>query len=110
MYDMKNMARLSELERAAPAAMQTFHEFGNAVFADGALSRKHKELIAVAVALAAQCPYCIEFHTGDARAQGASDAELSEAAMVAAAIRAGGAVTHATHMFQPRRPAAMAAK
>ncbi len=103
MYDMKNMARLPDLERAVPEAMAAFTAFGDAVFADGVLSRKHKELIAVAVALATQCPYCIEFHTGYARKEGASDAELSEAAMVSSAIRAGGAVTHATHLFKPRR-------
>lgn len=103
MYDMKNMARLAQVERAAPAAMQAFDAFGEAVFADGALSRKMKEVIAVAVALATQCPYCIEFHTGHARDAGASDAELAEAAMVAASIKAGGAVTHAAHMFAPAR-------
>ncbi len=100
MYDMKNLARLSEIKRAAPAAMDAFNAFGDAAFADGALSRKVKELIAVAVALATQCPYCIEYHTKDARAVGASDAELAEAAMVSAALRAGGAVTHAAHMFR----------
>ena len=110
MYDMKNMARLADVERAAPAEMKAFHAFADAVFADGALARKHKELIAVAVALATQCPYCIEFHTRDARTHGASDAELAEAAMVSAAIRAGGAVTHAAHLFQPRRAPEMAAK
>ena len=109
MYDMKNMARLADVERAAPEAMAAFNAFSDAAFADGALSRKHKELIAVAVALATQCPYCIEFHTGYARQAGASDAELSETAMVAAAIKAGGAVTHAAHIFR-QRPQAAAAK
>jgi AhpD family alkylhydroperoxidase len=108
MYDMKNMARLAEVERAAPAAMAAFHAFGDAVFADGALSRKTKELIAVAVALATQCPYCIEFHSRDARKAGAGDAELAEAALVAAAIKAGGAVTHAAHVFKTAQPAAVA--
>jgi len=46
-----------------------------------------------------QCPYCIAIHTKAARQAGATDAQLAEAALVAAAIRAGGAVTHATHMF-----------
>lgn len=44
-----------------------------------------------------QCPYCIEIHTRNARRAGATDAELAEAAIVAAALRAGAAVTHATH-------------
>ena len=109
MYDMKNMARLADLDRAAPQAMAAFNAFGDAAFADGAVPRKYKELIAVAVALATQCPYCIEFHTRDARRHGADDAELAEAALVSAAIRAGGAVTHAAHLFKAS-PQAAAAK
>jgi len=54
-------------------------------------------LIAVAVALTTQCPYCIEIHTGNAKKAGANETELAEAAMIAAALRAGAAVTHATH-------------
>ncbi len=106
MYDMKNMARLADLDRAAPQAMAAFNAFGDAAFADGAVPRKYKELIAVAVALATQCPYCIEFHTRDARRHGADDAELAEAALVSAAIRAGGAITHAAHLFKPSPQAA----
>ena len=49
------------------------------------------------MALTTQCPYCIEIHTGNARKAGATDVELPEAAMVAASLRAGAAVTHATH-------------
>ncbi|AFK63166.1 hypothetical protein TKWG_15955 [Advenella kashmirensis WT001] len=58
-----------------------------------------KQIIALAVAVTTQCPYCIAIHTKQAREAGATDAQLAEAALVAAAIRAGGAVTHATHMF-----------
>ena len=54
-------------------------------------------LIAVAVALTTQCPYCISIHSGNGRKVGATDAELTEAGMIAAALRAGAAVTHATH-------------
>jgi len=104
MYDMKNLARLSDLKHSAPAAMDAFNAFADVAFADGALSRKTKELIAVAVALTTQCPYCIEIHARDARAAGAGDAELAETAMVSATIRAGGAVTHAAHLFGSRKP------
>jgi AhpD family alkylhydroperoxidase len=61
---------------------------------------KYKELIAVGVALTTQCPYCIDIHNGNARRAGASDAELVEAALVAASLRAGAAVTHATHLLK----------
>ncbi|WP_426700795.1 carboxymuconolactone decarboxylase family protein [Rhodanobacter sp. Col0626] len=99
MFDMKNLGRLKKLDEHAPDVMKAFWAFDKAAFAEGALSAREKQLIAVAVALTTQCPYCIELHNKAAREAGASDAQLSEAAMVAAAIRAGGAVTHATHLF-----------
>ena len=63
------------------------------------MSVKVKELIAVAVAVTTQCPYCIDVHVKKARRPGPTDAELAEATMVSAALRAGGSVTHATHCF-----------
>jgi AhpD family alkylhydroperoxidase len=99
MFDMKNLSKLKTLDENSPAAMKAFWEFDKAAFADGALSGLQKQLIAVAVALTTQCPYCISLHTKAARDAGATDAQLSEAAIVAAAIRAGGAITHSTHMF-----------
>lgn len=102
MFDMKNLARLKTLDANAPAAMKAFWVFDHAAFADGALSVKQKQIVAVAVALTTQCPYCIELHNKAARDAGATDAELAEAAIVAAAMRAGGAMTHATHLFGDR--------
>jgi len=99
MYDMKNLARLKKLDELAPDSMQQLSNFDTAVFREGALSSVHKQLIAVAVALTTQCPYCLELHAKAARDAGASDEQLAEAALVAAAIRAGGAITHATHLF-----------
>ena len=99
MFDMKNLRQLKTLDANAPDSMKAFWAFDKAAFADGAISAQYKQLIAVAVALTTQCPYCIEIHTKAARDAGATDAQLSEAAVVAAAIRAGGAITHATHMF-----------
>lgn len=99
MYDMKNLSRLKKLDEKAPDAMKAFWAFDKAAFAAGALDVQQKQLIAVAVALTTQCPYCIEVHTKAARDAGADDAQLAETAMVAAAIRAGGAITHATHLL-----------
>ncbi|MDB6038397.1 MAG: uncharacterized protein JWM99_2238 [Verrucomicrobiales bacterium] len=85
------------MENLAPQAMKAFWAFDRAAVADGAIRVKYKELIAVAVALTTQCPYCIEIHSANARKAGATEAELVEAAMIAAALRAGAAVTHGTH-------------
>lgn len=100
MFDMKHLSRLKKLDENASEAMKNFWAFDKAVFEEGALSVQQKQLIAIAVALTTQCPYCIELHTKAARDAGASEAQLSEAALVAAAIRAGGAITHATHLFR----------
>ncbi|MGI9419991.1 MAG: carboxymuconolactone decarboxylase family protein [Geminicoccaceae bacterium] len=97
MYDLANLKKLAVLGDNAPKAMQAFEAFNTAVFGDGALSVKTKELIAVAIAIAVQCPYCIEVHKKNAVKAGATERELSEATFVAAAIGAGAAVTHGTH-------------
>lgn len=78
----------------APASATAFHDFGQAVFAGGALSTKTKHIIAVAAAHVTQCPYCIKGHTRAAIREGASDQELMEAIWVAAEMRAGAAFAH----------------
>lgn len=99
MYDMKNLKSLKTLGELAPAAMQAFQSFDKAAMAEGSVPVKYKELIALAVAHTTQCPYCIEIHAGKAREAGASEADIAETIFVAAALRAGAAVTHGTHCF-----------
>jgi len=84
----------------APQAWSTFEAFDQAAYQPGAISAKHKELMAVAVALTTQCPYYIAIHSKRAKQAGATEQEIAETALVAAAIRAGGAVTHATHALE----------
>src|SRR3954467_12108559 len=100
MYSKNNLSRIKKMDSLAPELMKAFWAFDKAAVAAGAIPVKYKELIAVAVALTTQCPYCIDIHSGNARKAGATEAELTEAAMVAAALRAGAAVTHATHALQ----------
>jgi AhpD family alkylhydroperoxidase len=97
MYQKENLAAFKRMSELAPEVMKAFWAFDRIAVAEGAIPVKYKELIALAVALTTQCPYCIDIHSANARKAGATDAELTEAAMVAAALRAGGAVTHATH-------------
>ena len=97
MYHQQNLGRINKLNKLAPGLMEAFWAFDRAAVAPGAIPVKYKELIAIAVALTTQCPYCIEIHASNARKAGATDAEIAEAAMVTAALRAGAAVTHATH-------------
>ncbi|HEY1501608.1 MAG TPA: carboxymuconolactone decarboxylase family protein [Acidobacteriaceae bacterium] len=97
MYDMKNLTKIKVLEENAVEAAKTFWAFDKAAMAEGAISVKNKELMALAVAFTTQCPYCIEIHAKRARTAGASDAEISEVVFISAALRAGAAVTHGTH-------------
>ena len=88
------LAKLGPLSKANPDLMKAFGAFDAAVMGDGALDKTTKELIAVAVALTTQCQYCLTIHSEAARGAGATDAELAEVTYVAAALRAGAAVTH----------------
>jgi AhpD family alkylhydroperoxidase len=100
MYDLKNLNRMKNLETHAPEAMRAFVAFDKAALAEGAIPRKYKELMALAVAFTTQCPYCIELHSNKARELGTSDQEIAEAVLVAAALRAGAAITHGTHAMK----------
>lgn len=79
-----------------PNQTEAFRNFSRAVFADGALDLKTKQLIAVAVAHTTQCQYCITGHVDGAKKAGATNAEIMEAIWVAAEMRAGGAFAHST--------------
>jgi AhpD family alkylhydroperoxidase len=100
MYDIENLGRMKNLAVHAPHAMSAFVAFDKAALAKGTIPRKYKELMAMAVALTTQCPYCIELHTGKARETGTSDSGIAESVLVAAALRAGGAITHGTHAMK----------
>ena len=97
MYDMQNLTKFKKLGELVPDAFKAFVAFDEAAFKGGVIPLKYKELVAVAVALTTQCPYCIEIHTKKAKKAGATEQELAEATLIAAALRAGGAMTHGTH-------------
>ena len=81
-------------KRLAPEPYDAFQTFSRKVFANGALTNRTKQLIAVAVAHVTQCPYCIRGHTKAALREGVAREELMEAIWVAAEMRAGAAYTH----------------
>ena len=97
MYNKEQLTKIAKMNQLAPEAMKAFWAFDKIAVADGAIPVKYKELIAVAVAVTTQCPSCIDIHANNARKAGATEAELTEATIVAAALRAGGAITHAAH-------------
>jgi AhpD family alkylhydroperoxidase len=97
MYDLKNLAKLKTLDANAPEAMKAFWAFDKAAMAAGAIPVKYKELMALSVAFTTQCPYCIDIHAKKARAAEATEQEIAEVVVIAAALRAGAAITHGTH-------------
>jgi AhpD family alkylhydroperoxidase len=94
LYPKPTKALADKRRDLAPDAEAAFRAFSEAVFKDGALPRKTKQLIAVGVAHVTQCAYCIQGHTKAATREGATPQEIMEAIWVAAEMRAGGAFAH----------------
>ena len=97
-YDASDLARFPEIGKDAPELARKFFDWYNAVFAEGALSEREKSLIALAVAHAVQCPYCIDAYAQDAMAKGCDSEQMTEAVHVAAAIRGGASLVHGLQM------------
>ncbi|TCT01111.1 carboxymuconolactone decarboxylase family protein [Paralcaligenes ureilyticus] len=96
MYPSMTKELAKQRSDATPEIQAAFKAFSAKVFADGALPKKTKQLIAVAVAHVTQCPYCIRGHTELAMREGATEQEIMEAVWVAAEMRAGGAYAHSS--------------
>jgi len=77
-----------------PKQMSAFMSLMNTVETPGALDTKCKELIALATAITAHCPWCIAFHTKNALAQGATKEEILEASWVAVLMGGGPALMY----------------
>ncbi len=99
MFDMAHLKRLGPMGKLTPEAMAGFQTLDKAALADGEIPKKYKELMAIAVGLTTQCPYCLEVHRKAALAAGATAVELAETVFLATALRAGAALTHGSHLF-----------
>ncbi|HHL52115.1 MAG TPA: 4-carboxymuconolactone decarboxylase, partial [Flammeovirgaceae bacterium] len=84
--DLKKFGQISEFQ---PELGKKFFDWYNAVFEEGALTQREKALIALAVAHAIQCPYCIDAYTRSSLEKGADEEQMMEAVHVASAIRGG---------------------
>ncbi len=89
--------RLTQLGRELPGPMTGFARLHKKAFEDGALSRKTKELMALAVSIAVQCEGCIAYHVHDAVKAGATRQELLETIGVAIMMGGGPATMYAAH-------------
>ncbi len=97
-YNPEDLERFLEIGKEAPDLANKFFNYYNAVFSEGELSAREKALIALAVAHAVQCPYCIDAYVQACLEQGSNNAEMTEAVHVAAAIRGGATLVHGVQM------------
>jgi alkylhydroperoxidase/carboxymuconolactone decarboxylase family protein len=97
-YDPADLARFDEMAEGSPALWEKFLAYYSAVFEEGALSEREKALIALAVASAVQCPYCIDAYSRACLEKGSSLEQMTEAVHVANAIRGGASLVHGVQM------------
>jgi len=97
-YDPKDLARFSQIGEEAPELAKKYFDYYAAVFAEGELTEREKSLIALAVAHAVQCPYCIDAYTRACLEKGSNLGEMTEAVHVACAIRGGASLVHGVQM------------
>ena len=97
-YKPEHLARFADMGKDAPELWEKFLAWYSAVFAEGALTEREKSLIALGVAHAVQCPYCIDAYSKTCLEKGADAQQMTEAVHVAAAIRGGASLVHGVQM------------
>ena len=97
-YHSKDLGKFGEMGKGNPVLWEKFMNYYSAVFAEGALTEREKALIALGVAQAVQCPYCIDAYTQACLEKGSNMEEMTEAVHVACAIRGGASLVHGVQM------------
>ena len=100
MYPEASRELYRQRQELAPAASAAFKAFGEAVFADGALPGKTKELIAIAIAVAIRCDGCVAFHAQAAAKLGATREEIMEVMGMALYMGAGPSLMYAAQAVE----------
>jgi alkylhydroperoxidase/carboxymuconolactone decarboxylase family protein len=106
-YDTQHLADFGKISDIKPDLGSKFFDYYGSVFAEGALTAREKSLIALAVAHAVQCPYCIDAYTQDCQQKGADVEQMAEALHVAVAIRGGASLVHGMQMRDHARKLGM---
>lgn len=97
-YKPEDLPKFEEIGEEAPDLAKKFFDYYGAVFSEGELTEREKSLIALAVAHAIQCPYCIDAFTKTCLEKGSNLAEMTEALHVVTAIRGGASLVHGVQM------------
>ena len=106
-YNAKDLKKFGNISDFQPELGKKFFDYYGAVFEEGALTAREKAIIALAVAHAVQCPYCIDAYTVDSLEKGFSEAQMMEAVHVAAAIRGGASLVHGVQMMNRSKELSM---
>ncbi len=98
-YNPEDLKKFGNIGDFQENLAKKFFDYYGEVFAEGALTAREKSLIALAVAHAVQCPYCIDAYTSDTMEKGCDEQQMMEAVHVAAAIRGGASLVHSVQMM-----------
>ncbi|MEX0721634.1 MAG: arsenosugar biosynthesis-associated peroxidase-like protein [Balneolaceae bacterium] len=98
-YKKEDLKKFGDITDFQEKLGKKFFEYYNEVFEEGALTKREKSLIALAVAHTVQCPYCIDAYTTGSLESGASEEQMMEAVHVSAAIRGGSSLVHGVQMM-----------
>jgi len=99
-YKSDHLGQFAQIGEGNQPLADKFFAYYDAVFEEGALSKREKALIALAVAHAVQCPYCIDAYTNGAQQHGADLDQMTEAVHIACAIRGGASLVHGMQMLE----------
>ena len=106
-YNPEDLKKFPEITQYAEKLGNKFFEYYGEVFAEGALTQREKSLIALAVAHAVQCAYCIDAYTSDCLEKGSNEQQMMEAVHVAAAIKGGSTLVHSVQMMNKLKQISM---
>lgn len=106
-YDEKDLAKFPQVTEYQKEMGEKFFGWYSSVFKEGALTEREKSLIALGVAHAVQCPYCIDAYTQDTLQKGCTEEQMMEAVHVASAIRGGASLVHGVQMMNKSKKLSM---
>lgn len=98
-FNREDLGKFGDITEFQKELGDKFFNYYTSVFKEGALTKREKSLIALAVSHALQCPYCIDAYTTETLKQGCDEQELMEAVHVAGAIRGGSTLVHGVQMM-----------
>ena len=93
-YNEEDLERFREIGKYCPDLYEKFIAWYSACQEDGALTRREKALIGLAVAHALQCPYCIDAYATACLESGSNMEQMTEAIHMASALRGGACLIH----------------